>query len=137
MENNLKKDIMALRIKTRRLALGYTMQELAEKVGVQKSAVCKWEKGSVSNIPTSRLKRLATALDCDPVWLIGIPEVEDDMHKKVGYACISNIHGERILAAYINASEKDKKAVRTILDLPDDIDLPHLTPYLHNSQTNM
>lgn len=64
--------LMAERIRQRRNALGYTMEELGAMVGVQSSAVNKWEHGTVSNIPRSRIHKLAIALECDPVWLMGI-----------------------------------------------------------------
>lgn len=58
-------------IKTTRLQLGYTQEELAEKVGVKKSAVAKWENGRVSEIKRSNLKMLADALHIKPTDLLG------------------------------------------------------------------
>lgn len=72
-------DKMAQRIHERRVCLDMTMEELAKKVGVQKAAVSKWENGLVSNIPRSRVQLLATALNCDPVWLMGIDEAPRDI----------------------------------------------------------
>lgn len=50
-------------IKEARLAKGWTQEELGNRVGVQKSAVAKWENGRVVNIKRSALQKLATALD--------------------------------------------------------------------------
>ena len=47
-----------------------TMDELGAKVGVQKSAVNKWEKNVVSNMKRSVISDLATALECTPIWLM-------------------------------------------------------------------
>lgn len=57
-------------IKEARLDKGYTQEELASKVGVQKSAIAKWENGRVSEIKRSNLKALAVALELDPNVLL-------------------------------------------------------------------
>ena len=56
--------------------LEYTQEEVAEKVGVKKSAVAKWENGRVSEIKRSNLKKLADALEIDPNQLLG--DIEHD-----------------------------------------------------------
>jgi repressor LexA len=58
-------------IKKARLQKGFTQEELAEKVGVKKSAVAKWENGRVSEIKRSNLKMLADALGLRPSELLG------------------------------------------------------------------
>lgn len=69
-------------IKVARIRKGLTQEELAEKVGVKKSAVAKWENGRVSEIKRSNLKNLAEALDLPPTQLLGEleenPTVEND-----------------------------------------------------------
>ena len=50
-------------IKNARLAKGLTQEELGNMVGVQKSAIAKYEKGRVVNIKRSTLQKLAIALD--------------------------------------------------------------------------
>ncbi len=57
-------------IKQARLAKSLTQEELAEKVGVQKSAVAKWENGRVSEIKRSNLKKLSEALELNPNQLL-------------------------------------------------------------------
>lgn len=58
-------------IKKTRLEKGMTQEELAEKVGVKKSAVAKWENNRVSEIKRSNLFRLSQALSLDPNRLLG------------------------------------------------------------------
>ena len=41
---------MAKRIKERRIKYGLTQEELAEKLGLKKSAIAKYENGRVENI---------------------------------------------------------------------------------------
>lgn len=63
-------------IKQARLEKGFTQEELAEKVGVKKSAVAKWENGRVSEIKRSNLKKLSDALGLNPNKLLG--DIERD-----------------------------------------------------------
>lgn len=57
-------------IKKARLEKGYTQEELANLVGVKKSAVAKWENGRVSNIKRSNLSMLANVLNINPNILL-------------------------------------------------------------------
>ena len=50
------------KIKNARLAKGLTQEELGKIVGVQKSAIAKYENGRVVNIKRSTLQGLANAL---------------------------------------------------------------------------
>lgn len=50
-------------IKDARIAKGMTQEELGNLVGVQKSAIAKYENGRVVNIKRSTLQGLAKALD--------------------------------------------------------------------------
>lgn len=51
------------KIKQARIAKGFTQEELGNKVGLQKSAIAKYESGRVVNIKRSTLQKLAQALD--------------------------------------------------------------------------
>lgn len=63
-------------IKEARLAKGMTQEELAEKIGVKKSAVAKWENGRVSEIKRSNLKNLSDILGIAPTKLLGDIELD-------------------------------------------------------------
>ena len=62
---------MADRIKKRRIAMNYTQEELAQKLGLQKSAIAKYENGRVENIKRSIIARMAELLECSPAYLMG------------------------------------------------------------------
>ena len=51
------------KIKHARIAKGLTQEELGNLVGLQKSAIAKYENGRVVNIKRSTLQKLAQALD--------------------------------------------------------------------------
>ncbi len=58
------------KIKQARIAKGYTQEELGKLIGVQKSAVAKYEKGRVVNIKRSVLSKISKILDIPPVELV-------------------------------------------------------------------
>ena len=62
---------MSERIKSRRLYLGLTQEELGLKLGLQKSAIAKYENGRVENIKRSVIAKIAEVLECSPAYLMG------------------------------------------------------------------
>ena len=72
------------RIRTLRKEHNLTQEELGAKLGVQKAAIQKYEKGTVKNIKRDSLIKLARILDTTPEYILGwddIPsniEPEDD-----------------------------------------------------------
>ena len=58
------------KIKKARLEKGYTQEELGNLIGVQKSAVAKYEKGKVVNIKRSVLAKISKVLEIPPVELV-------------------------------------------------------------------
>lgn len=61
---------MAERIKERRKAMGYTQTELGDKLGLQASAIAKYENGRVENIKRSIIADMARVLECSPCYLL-------------------------------------------------------------------
>ena len=59
------------RIEFKRKEKNMTMEALAEKLGVGRSAVNKWEKGHVQRISRTMIIKMANIFDCDPAWLGG------------------------------------------------------------------
>jgi transcriptional regulator with XRE-family HTH domain len=62
------------RIKQRREEIGMTQAELAKKVGTTYQAISKYENDIIGTIPTKKLKIIAEALDCSPVYLLGMEQ---------------------------------------------------------------
>ena len=71
---------MSQRIKERRQYMGYTQEELADKLGLQKSAIAKYENGRVENIKRSVIRNMATILECSPTYLLGF---DDSIEREV------------------------------------------------------
>lgn len=66
-------------IKKYRKETGITLKELGEKIGVQKSAIAKYENGRVKNLKRGVIAKLADALQCSPTYLMGLEEENNDM----------------------------------------------------------
>lgn len=65
---------MAERIKEKRIEAGLTQEELAEKLGLKKSAIAKYENGRVENIKRSVIQKMSDILGCTPSYLMGWDE---------------------------------------------------------------
>lgn len=59
------------KIKNLRLAMKLTQEELADAVGTKKQTIHKYETGIISNIPASKIKSIADALNTTPAYLMG------------------------------------------------------------------
>lgn len=78
-------NLMGQRIKQCRLHMHMTQEELGNRLGVQKSAIRKYEKGIVDNIPRSRIALMAEIFGVDPVWLMGFEDSDfDDQYNADG-----------------------------------------------------
>lgn len=76
--NKLGDRIQALRKKN-----GLTQLELAQKLDTRKQTIGKYETGIVTNIPLSRIQKLADALDTTPEYLLGFSNEEFDRYQKL------------------------------------------------------
>ena len=71
-------------LKKRRLTLGYTLEEVAKKVGTSKQTIHRYETGIIANIPSDKIEALAKALQTTPAYLMGwednlpTPNITDD-----------------------------------------------------------
>ena len=68
------------RIKDARVAKGWTQDELGARVGLQKSAVAKYEKNQTPGMPVAVLLRFAVALDLPPTALL--PCLQNEERRK-------------------------------------------------------
>lgn len=60
-------------IKQKRLECGYTMKELAERVGVSEATVSRWESGNLTTMKHTKIMLLAKALKISPAMLFDAP----------------------------------------------------------------
>ena len=67
------------RIKMLRKEHNLTQEELGAKIGVQKAAIQKYEKGTVKNIKRDSLIKLAQCLDTSPEYLLGWEDMPNNI----------------------------------------------------------
>lgn len=59
------------RIKYLRSLTNMSQEELGRRVGVQRAAINKYEKGSVTNIPLATIEKIANVFDVSPTFIVG------------------------------------------------------------------
>lgn len=100
-------------IRDARIAKGITQEELGNIVGVQKSAIAKYESGRVVNIKRSTLQTLATVLGLRGSDLIieSSPEEAAELSARV----LLDSDLREIVEMYSNLSDADKKTYKDLL----------------------
>lgn len=69
------------KIRYQRVKLGLNQTELGERLGVKTNAVSKWETGKVSDIPASKIKKMAELFGVRPSYFIDEEEPEPEPKK--------------------------------------------------------
>lgn len=67
------------KIRKRRIELNMTMDDLGNAIGVQRSAINKYEKGMITDLKRSTIQALATALQVSPLYLLD--DDDDDQER--------------------------------------------------------
>ena len=67
---------MGERIKYLRSLKGWTQEELGAKVGMQKSAIAKYEKGNVENMKRSVIKKMSELFEVSPSYLMALDDLD-------------------------------------------------------------
>ena len=62
------------KIRHRRQQMGFSVRELAEKVGVSHATLSKWERGLTKGISDPDLVRISEVLDCNVLWLLDLDD---------------------------------------------------------------
>ena len=100
---------MGQRIKDKREEAGLSQEELGQKLGVQRQAIYKWEKGEVTNIKRSYIAQMAQIFECDPVWLMGFenaPNVSLTYHAPGEESVMTTVDQEPIIGQSAQISKR-------------------------------
>lgn len=66
--------IIGTRIEQRRKSLGLTLDDVAQEIGLAKSTVQRYEKGTIETIKLPVVEAIARILKVDPAWICGKTE---------------------------------------------------------------
>ena len=87
-----------------------SMVELAHRIGVQHSAIYKYEKGIVTNIPKDNIEKIADVFDIPAYelvdWLTDDPVPDLDL----------NTDERAVITLYRKLTDRNKQAVKSYLD---------------------
>lgn len=70
------------RIRGKRQNLGYTLEKLANEIGVTPSTILKYENGSI-NIPSDKIEKISLVLNTTPAYLMGWEDNKDKMINEI------------------------------------------------------
>ena len=70
---------IGIRIKQRRKALKMSADELAQRLGKDRSTIYRYEKGDIENLPLDILEPIAAALNTTPQFLMGWEEQDEKL----------------------------------------------------------
>lgn len=68
---------MGKRIRSKRLELNMSQEDLGNKLGVQKSTISKWEKAEVEHIKRSYILQMASIFGVSVSWLMGLDKAAE------------------------------------------------------------
>lgn len=99
------------RIKELRVRSGMTQEELADKLGLKKSAIAKYENGRVENIKRTTLLKLSEIFNVSPAYIM---DLQDCSNPKETNFVLSDIE-KQIILNYRKADYVDKEIVHRTL----------------------
>lgn len=83
------------RIKQRRKELKLSADVVAEKLGVSRSTVFRYEKGDIEKVPTTILEKLAEVLKTTPAYLIGWESENNSAYTKMLHESFDSLNSYR------------------------------------------
>jgi transcriptional regulator with XRE-family HTH domain len=89
-------------------------EELGKRVGVQRAAIQKYEKGTVTNIPIHTIEKIAQIFDVSPTYIVGWNDCNTNplsVEVKVlqGVKKFYGLEAVDVLESYVSLNTKGKK----------------------------
>ena len=121
------------RIKYLRLLSNMSQEELGKKVGVQRAAINKYEKGSVTNIPISTIEKIAQVFEVSPNYIVGWDNAEShplsaEVKVLQGVKRFYGSDSVALIELYTHLTPKGKQRV---FEYAEEMNLIYLTPQEH------
>lgn len=119
-------------IKKYRLEAGMTLDEVAQKVGISRQTMSRYETGVISNIPSDKLEAIARVLGINPSLLMEwAVQWREDIYEDYRNASSDSVR-RQILKSCGVPSDMHSEARRLLFSDPGypDLSNPELTMYL-------
>lgn len=98
------------KIKARRLELKLTTTELGERIGVQSSAISKYEKGRI-DLKSKQIEAIAKALDVPAAYLLPIEEDNEEQELINAYWNADPVYREVAMDILLQHPMKKRQSV--------------------------
>jgi transcriptional regulator with XRE-family HTH domain len=106
------------RIKDRRKYLRMSADELAKRLGKDRSTIYRYEKGDIENLPLDILEPIADALGTTPQYLMGWEEVQKN--NDILSDIVIRLQSDKVFFSAVESLYKlDQKKLASILTLLD------------------
>lgn len=109
------------RIRYLRSISSMSQEELGKRVGVQRAAINKYEKGTVENIPLKTIEKIARVFDVSPTYIVGWNNHNDNplsVEVKLLQG-VSNLYGNdcvELIECFTNLNSKGRKRLNQYAD---------------------
>lgn len=124
------------RIKYVRNLRNVTLDTIAQKVGVAKSTVQRYESGKIESIKLPVIESIANALNVNPAWIVGKSDLMELPSQKIPkimqyynqlndlgkHEAIKRVEELTYLPQYSSSYEVNAAHERTDIEIPEDVD---------------
>ena len=115
--------IIGERIKELRTLANMSQDELGRRIGVQRAAINKYEKGTVSNIPLNTIEKIANIFEVSPSYIVGWNDTQQSklsLEAKLLYA-VSSVFGKDVVDLIETYTSVNKEGKKKLLDYSNDV----------------
>lgn len=113
-------------IKTLRIEKGLTQTQLGDILGVQKSAIAKYESGIVENLKPLTIRKMAEYFDVSPLLFLGYDNPDEEKEIDLVYQLMAryniDVAYRPLIQTYLESSDDTKKAIyKFVVDLSNNL----------------
>lgn len=112
---------IGLRLKESRTAKGYTLQQVAELVGVDRSTIQRYETGGIVVIKRPVIESICACLSVNPKWILG----ESENRQAIGNSELPDdilFLSKRLLSIPETNRKKLMETLNSTIDLYEQLD---------------
>ena len=112
------------RINKRRLDLGLSADDVAEKLGVNRATVYRYESNYIKKLPTTALEKLAEILQTSPAYLMGWISEEVSTKNNTIAKIVTELRSDDMFLSIVeNVYNMDKQQRSTINQMLSAFDI--------------